>query len=273
MNNINRVRFALLALLAVYCFANVPLYSSTTGTEKNLLEMVDLVENWNFTETEYGGWDGDNHTNIVKPTHWKFAGDNDSSNEQYRVINDTANGGDTDTLFAQPTRTNHKESVMFWQDFTATDINSVTIQHHSKAGKRALILLYGLNSSVSEDTALPAGSTSYIAYIDPITDPENPEYWSTYTNYTVNLFNLTNTYHHYRIHWEITEWPGTPPAALYVSYCRVTESTTPPTTPTTTIPPLHEIPGFLQGLIIIGIIGVALTVGLVLFDLKREGKI
>jgi hypothetical protein len=224
-----------------------------------------LVSNWNFTETDLGGWDGNDH-NVSKPSFWHFTGDSSGPKEQYCIINDTENNGDADTLFLQPTRTNQDHTIMVWQDFTPLAIDHVTIQFHSRAtGPAALILLYGLNASITPDAPLPNGTLPCLTSLHPHHN-ETPGYWPTYTTTTISLSNLTTTYHHYRIHWQILEAPGKPDAQLYITYCRITE----PQSPLPPLPPIWTGPvipliGFVAGIII--------SIIMVLFYLHHQGKL
>ncbi len=222
---------------------------------------IDLVSNWDFAETEFGGWEGNDH-NVTKPTFWHFSGDTNGPKEQYRIINDTENDGDAHTLFVQPARTNQGHTIMFWQDFTTLDINQVTIQYRScAAGPTALILLYGLNASITADTALPNGTLLCMCTLHPHLN-ETPGYWPTYITRTIPLSNLTNGYHHYRIHWQIIEAPGKPDAQLYIASCRVTGLQVP--LPPIWIPPVLPLIGFVVGIIV--------SILMLLFYLKKNGK-
>ncbi len=257
----------LLGLLVAFSQTPIVLNQRVSGSTEQFLVPIDLVPNWDFADTEPGGWDGNDH-NVSKPTFWHFSGDTNGPKEQYQVINDTENDGDADTLFIQPTRTNQEHTIMFWQDFTPLDINSVTIQYRSCAtGPSAVILLYGLNDSVTSDTPLPNGTLPCLTYLNPVFN-ETPGYWCNYTTVTVSLSNLSNSYHHYRIHWQIIEAPGKPDAQLYIAYCRVTGNQIP-------LPPL---PPFLWSLptihvLIIVIATIVIFVIMALFYLKQEGKL
>ncbi|MFW9831108.1 MAG: hypothetical protein ACFFD8_04985 [Candidatus Thorarchaeota archaeon] len=236
------------------------------GSAKQFPIPVDLVPNWNFTDTEFGGWDGNDH-NASKPTIWHFTGDSTGPKEQYCVINDTDNEGDADTLFLQPTHTNQAHTIMFWQDFTPVDINQVTIHYCSRAtGPSSVFLLYGLNASIIPDTPLPNGTYPCLRLLHPHNN-STPGYWPTYTSVSVSLSNLTTPYHHYRIHWQITEVPGKPDAQLFITYCRVTEpQLLPPILPFLgAIPVIHAI--------IIVITVIVILVIMALLYLKQEGKL
>ncbi len=227
---------------------------------------VDLVPNWSFADTELGGWEGNDH-NATKPTFWYFTGDATGPKEQYRVINDTENDGDADTLFLQPAQTNQGHTIMFWQDFIPIDINHVTIHSQSRAtGPSAILLLYGLNASIAPDTPFPNGTLPCLMYCQPYNN-ETPGYWPSYTNTTISLSNLTNTYHHYRIHWQIIEAAGKPDAQLYITYCRITELQ--PLIPP--LPPVWVIPGIYALIILVA--GIAISIIMTLFYLKQKGKL
>ena len=253
----------LLGLLCVLSLPPITRCLSPFSSTKQLPVPFDLVSNWDFIEAEPGGWEGNDH-NASKPTFWNFAGDTTGPKEEYRIINDTENDGDAHTLFLQPTHTNQEHTIMFWQDFTTFDINSVTIQYRSCAtGPTALILLYGLNASITPDTPLPNGTLPCLTTLHPSLN-DTPGYWSNYTTVTTTLSNLPNTYHHYRIHWQLIETPGKPDAQLYITYCRVTGLTLPLLPPTWTsfiIP----IMGLVAGLII--------SLIMLLFYLKQKGKL
>ncbi|MDO8056527.1 MAG: hypothetical protein Q6361_06665, partial [Candidatus Hermodarchaeota archaeon] len=154
-------------------------------------------------------------------------------------------------------------TIMFWQDFTTLDINHITIQYRSRAtGPTALLLLYGLNASTSSDTPLPNGTLPCLTTLHPSLN-ETPGYWSNYTTVSISLSNLTNTFHHYRIHWQLIEAPGKPDAQLYITYCRVTGPTLP-------LPPIWTplvIP-------IIGLVaGITVSIIAFLFYIKQQGKL
>ncbi len=255
----------LVSLITGFSLTPITVNYSVFGAVKQI--PVDLVPNWDFTETEPGGWEGNDH-NVTKPTFWHFTGDTDGPKEQYRLINDTENDGDADTLFLQPTRTNQDHTIMFWQDFTPLDINHVTIQFRSCAtGPSALILLYGLNASITSDTPLPNGTIPYLHTLHPHLN-ETPGYWTNYTTVTQTLSNVNSSYHHYRVHWQLIENPGKPDAQLYINYCRVTEPQLP-------LPPLLPPPGalpFIYALIVIVVTVILLTL-MVLSYLKQEGKL
>lgn len=254
-----------IGLLTAFCFSSLTTNHAFASGHQSLQVPIDLVANWNFSTIEPGGWEGNDH-NVSKPTHWQFWGETNGPKECYHVINDTVNEGDADTLCLKPTRTNQEHVIMFWQDFTTVNINQVTIQHRSRAtGPSAVILIYGLNASVTEDTALPNGSLPCLAYIYPQDNNETLGYWPTYSDYTIYLSNLANTYHHYRIHWQVTELAGKPDAELYVTYCRVTG------TPLPQLPPFWY-PPFI-GVIIVVIATIVILVGFGLFYLKQEGKL
>ncbi len=257
----------LISFLASFSLIPIIQYSPGLGSTLPLQMPIDLVSNWNFSETEPGGWEGNDH-NASKPTCWYFTGDANGPKEQYCVINDTANDGDEDTLFLQPTHTNQDHTIMFWQDFTPVDINQVTIHCQSRAtGPSAVILLYGLNASVTSDTPLPNGTFPCLTYLNPHNN-ETPGYWPTYTNTTISLSNLTNTYHHYRIHWQLIEARGKPDAQLYITYCRITESQSPlpPTLPNLGLSPIvFAFIVFIGTIIILGVMA--------LLYLKQEGKL
>ncbi len=253
----------LIGLLAGTSLSPITQYNPVLGSTNQILVPVDLVTNWNFTETEPGGWEGNDH-NASKPTVWHFTGDTNGPKEQYRVINDTENDGDADTLFVQPARTNQAHTIMLWQDFTPLDISYVTVHFRSRAtGPSALILLYGLNASISSDTPLPNGTLPCLTYLHPYNN-ETPGYWPPYTNVTLSLSNLTNTYHHYRIHWQITELPGKPDAQLYITYCRIIEAQFP-------LPPTWGAPGIHALLVVVT--GIVISIIMVLFYLKHQGKL
>jgi hypothetical protein len=242
-------------------------YHLASGSAKQLPVPIDLVPNWDFTETEFGGWAGNDH-NATKPAFWHFTGDTDGAKEQYHLINDTANNGDDHTLFLQPTRTNQGHTIMFWQDFTPLDINHVTIQYRSCAtGPSAVILLYGLNASTTSDTPLPNGTLPYLASLHPQIN-ETPSYWTNYTAVTISLSNINTTYHHYRIHWQVIEAPGKPDAQLYIAYCRVTE----PQIPLPSFPPLFGAFPVIYALIVF-VVTILLFVLMGLSYLKQEGKL
>jgi hypothetical protein len=256
------VGLLLLGLLIAFSHTPITRGLQIASSTKQLPFSVDLVSNWDFTETEPGGWDGNDH-NVSKPTFWHFSGDSTGPKEQYRLINDTENGGDAHTLFLQPTRANQEHTIMFWQDFTPLDINYVTIQYQSCAtGPTALFLLYGLNASITSDTPLPNGTIPCLTTLHPSLN-ETPGYWSNYTTVTISLSNLANTYHHYRIHWQLIEAAGKPDAQLYITYCRVTG----PSLPLLPIWPPFVIP-------IIGLVGgIIVSIIMLLFYLKQKGKL
>ncbi|MFX1245683.1 MAG: hypothetical protein ACFE8F_12075 [Promethearchaeota archaeon] len=256
------VGLLLLGLLIAFSPTPITRGLQLSSSTKQLPVYIDLVPNWDFAEIESGGWDGNDH-NASKPTFWYFTGDTTGPKEQYRIINDTANGGDVHTLFLQPTHANQEHTVMFWQDFTTLDINQVSIQYRSCAtGPTALILLYGLNASITPDTPLPNGTIPYLTTLHPSLN-ETPGYWSNYTTATISLSNLPNTYHHYRIHWQLIEAPGKPDAQLYITYCRVTG-------PQLLLPliwPPIAIP-------IIGLVaGIIVSIIMLLVYLKKTGKL
>lgn len=262
MKKVYAAGLLLLGLLIAFAHAPITRGLQISSSTKQLPVSVDLVSNWDFTDTESGGWEGNDH-NAIKPAFWHFSGDTNGPKEQYRLINDTENDGDAHTLFLQPTRANQEHTIMFWQDFTPLDINQVTIQYRSCAtGPTALILLYGLNASITSDTPIPNGTIPYLTTLHPSLN-ETPGYWSNYTTVTISLSNLTNTYHHYRIHWQLIEAPGKPDAQLYITYCRVTE-------PQLLLPPIWTpliIP-------IIGVVaGIIVSIIMLLFYLKQEGKL
>jgi hypothetical protein len=253
----------LLLLGLLIAFAHSPLTQShqISAAAKQLPVSVDLVLNWDFTDTEPGGWEGNDH-NVTKPTFWHFTGDTTGPKEHFRLINDTENDGDAHTLFIQPTRTNQEHTIMFWQDFITLDISQVTIQYRSCAtGPTALILLYGLNASVATDTPIPNGTLPPLTILHPNLN-ETPGYWPTYTTRTISLSNLTNSYHHYRIHWQLIETPGKPDAQLYITSCRVTGLQLP--LPPIWIPPVFPLIAFVTGII--------LSIIMLLFYLKKHGK-
>lgn len=251
----------LLGLLLTFSLISILQPPQVTGFAHQPFGSVDLVANWDFTEAEPGGWEGNDH-NATKPTFWHFSGDTNGPKEHYRLINDTENDGDANTLFLQPTRTNQEHTIMFWQDFTTLDISQVTIQYRSCApGPTALILLYGLNASITADTPLPNGTLTPLTTLHPHLN-ETPGYWPTYNTRTISLSNLTNSYHHYRIHWQLIETPGKPDAQLYIASCRVTGLQLP--LPPTWIPPVFPLIAFVTGIII--------SIIMLLFYLKQHGK-
>ncbi|MFX1581741.1 MAG: hypothetical protein ACFFCJ_05920 [Promethearchaeota archaeon] len=267
MKQSHTVNLLLFGVLLVFSLTLIFPSPRVIGSSLQLPVPVDLVSNWDFTESEPGGWDGNDH-NVSKPMFWHFSGDSNGPKEQYRLINDTENGGDADTLFLQPTRTNQEHTIMFWQDFTPLDINHVTIQYRSCAtGPSAVILLYGLNESIAPDTPLPNGTLPYLTTLHPCLN-ETPGYWTNYTTVTCSLTNFNTTYHHYRIHWQIIEAPGKPDAQLYINYCRVTE----PQLPLPPFPPLPGVLPMIYTVLVIVVIAVLMTV-MVLSYLKHEGKL
>jgi hypothetical protein len=259
----NSKTLGLLFVGFLFVFSSIPIMqpSSVSASLRQLPVPVDLVANWNFAVTESGGWEGNDH-NATKPAFWYFAGDTNGPKEHYRLINDTENDGDADTLFLQPTRTNQEHTVMLWQDFTTLDISQVTIQYRScAAGPTALIVLYGLNASTAADTPLPNGTLTPLTMLHPHLN-ETPGYWPTYTTRTISLSNITNSYHHYRIHWQLIETPGKPDAQLYIASCRVTGFQLP--LPPMWIPPVFPLIAFVTGIII--------SIIMLLFYLKEHGK-
>ncbi|MFX1319908.1 MAG: hypothetical protein ACFE9D_09825 [Promethearchaeota archaeon] len=255
----------LISLLTIFSLTPITNQVPLSRASKQLPVPVDLVANWDFTITEPGGWEGNDH-NATKPAFWHFTGDTTGPKEQYHLINDTENGGDADTLFLQPTRANQEHTIMFWQDFIPLDINQVTIQFRSCAtGPSALILLYGLNASITSDTPLPNGTHSYLLTLHPHIN-ETPGYWTNYTTITHDLININATYHHYRIHWQLIEAPGKPDAQLYINYCRVTGPQIP------LFPPPLELFSVISTIIFVGIT-IVLFVLMIFSYLKQEGKL
>ncbi len=258
------VCFLLLGLLIAFSPTPINRSHQIAASTKQFPISVDLVSNWDFITTELGGWEGNDH-NATKPAFWQFSGDTDGPKEQYRIINDTENEGDAHTLFLQPSRTNQEHTIMFWQDFTPLDINHVTIQYRSCAtGPTALILLYGLNASITPDTSIPNGTLPSLTTLHPSVN-ETPGYWSNYTTVTISLSNITNSYHHYRIHFQLIETPGKPDAQLYIAYCRITEPQSPPLLPPIWISYVIPLIGLVTGLLV--------SLGMFLFYLKQKGKL